>query len=175
MLLNPNTYQNVLKSLRDNYAKHGAQVVYLQKINNGQFSINSANWDEPINLSRPVLENLIKTGYFRLDSKRALSSIENNSKENIVLSKHILKKKFSKTKKMFDVAPKLTLVGGILVLIMSLVFYLLGANSTGYVNYTYSGNFSASNTISRFHMLLIGLFLVATSIFLYYLSKLEDK
>lgn len=172
--LNPKTYQNVLESLRSNCTKYGAQGVYLQKINNGQFLINGANWEDPINLSRIVLLNLTQTGHFRLTSKKDPDSIENDSTEDLILSNYILNKKFGKNK-MLKIAPILTLAGGLLVLIMSLVFYLLGANSTGYINYTNYGNFAGRNTINWFHMLLIGLFLIATSIFLYYLNTLEEE
>lgn len=161
-------YQNILKKFRDRCAKLGVANISIKKSSKTSFVIKGVNWTDAIEVDKEILENIILAGYFRLETE--IDSLEINKEEKIIVNEFILFKKYSK-KGVLTMLPKLSLFGGVIILIMSLVMYILNINTVGHFDYTYEGNFPAFNSLNWFQMFLIGLFLVLASFFFRWMEK----
>lgn len=167
-------YQNFLKKLRNRCNKFGAKGILITKNPEGTITLHSPRWEDTISLDTRMAKNIIHIGHFRLQNNLSLASMEVNSTEKIIVSNHILNRRFSEFSST-DFLVKLCLVSAIIVLLLALVFYLLGGKSAGSVNYTYTGNFSSNSVINWVHMAIIGGFLLLFYFFARSMRKDVDK
>ena len=152
-------YQTVITKLRNRCKKHDAEYIYLSRIDKDNYMIHGNDWEDTIEVNPKLLNSLIETGFLRLENKQNIEFISTGTIENLIINKHVLYKKYVNHGIQY-VLPTIIFTGGILIIIVSIVFYLLKANSVGYVNYSYTGNSVGHNIISWVEMLVFGIILV---------------
>lgn len=168
-------YQNTLKRIRINCENQNSkELVYINKISDNKCILFSKGWSESIELETEILATMIQVGYLRFYNNKNANSLKENENEVVVINFNILNKKFNQHGLMWFL-PRITFTGGIVTIILSIVYYLLDTNTGGFITYSRTGNSPGNYDLNWLHLLIIGVFLLITSLFFIYLAKIDKK
>jgi RsiW-degrading membrane proteinase PrsW (M82 family) len=120
---------------------------------------------------------MIKVGYFVVD-KNEINLFLDQKKEHLDLKVNetfLLKK--HKGKGLWNILPKLFLIGGILAFLIAGFLYLTNSHSVGFASYSQEGNsiLSSDNSINWFDSFLIGIGLIITSLTMKFYNNFEKR
>lgn len=163
-------FNGIITRLRNRCHKFGVSNIYITKIADEQFIINGKDWKDSIDIDLNTVNLIIQTGYIQLENN--INSIKVNSKELVIVNKHILNKGY-KNHGVSNILHITSLIGGSFALILSFIFYKLDTQTVGTINYSLTGNHNGFNVLSWFDMLLIGLFLFFATFAFKYIDKNE--
>ncbi len=168
-------YQNTLKRIRTNCKNQNSkELAYINKISHNKCALYSKDWPESIELEIEILATMIQVGYLRFYNNKNINSLIEDETEVVVMNFNFLNKKFNRYGLMWFL-PRIAFTGGILTIILSIIYYLLDTNTSGFIRYSRTGNSSGNYDLNWFHLLTIGIFLLITSLFFIYLAKIDKK
>lgn len=165
-------YQSIVTRLRNRCARHGSEEIYLVKINEDAYVIQSPLWKDRIELNAETRNNLIEAGYFGLERIQGFE--EGKTVEKLIVYHYMLYKKY-RHKGVLRTLQRLSLFGGILLILISLILYVSDSNTGSEMYFTRSGNHPGYIVLTWFEVLLLGAFLVIASLlFRFWKEKKEE-
>ena len=167
-------FDSALIKLRNDTKKYGNDCVLITRINETSVEFSSTNWQRKIDCPIEGFITMLQVGYLRNDKKEELDLFLEQKVDSIELkvNQTILLRRY-KGKGIHAILPRLFLIGGIIILILSVFLFFAKSESSGFAQYSRSGNSIMSNNyaINWLHVFIIGI----GFIFLFILTKLYDK
>jgi hypothetical protein len=119
---------------------------------------------------------LTQVGYFKIANGIDFDSLSIGKQSEVRLNKSMINKSDNKLG-LNDIVPIISFIGGMIVLLLSLFLYLSNTGTTGYFGFGRTGTYSieSGQTLSWFHMFILGIFLIAASFGFKYLTRLDKK
>lgn len=169
-------YHNVLHSIRTNCKKYSDNDITVKRNAIDEYILSNPKWHEEISISPLMIKDFVQVGHFKLTNGQDIDSIVIGEHANLLLNKRMINKSVKKLG-INELVPRISLIGGVIVLLLSLFLYLSNSISTGYFGFSRAGTYSheSGQTLSWFHMFILGLFLIASSIGFKYLTHLDKK
>jgi hypothetical protein len=167
-------FDSALIKLRNDTKKYGNDRILITRVNESSVEFSGINWVRKIECPIGGFIMMLQVGYLINDKKEELNLFLEQKVDSIELkiNQTILLKKY-KGKGINSVLPRLFLIGGIIILLISGFLFFTNSESSGFAQYSRSGNSLMGNNyaINWFHAFILGIGLI----FMFILTKLYGK